>query len=549
MNLIIIGLATLATVIRIFALIGLSIVSGWILAFLAIRSRRFENTYVPIVNVLESIPVISFLPIVLIVFIYNLGQGLGVEIGADFLVFDAVVWNIWIGIYQAFKTVPENLLEVSENYRLGTFTILRLLYIPHSIPRITSNIFSSFADAFFYISVSEIFTVGVKQYSTFGVGTIIALATEAGDFVTVYYSLFFIAIAVIVVTVLVSQFSRHAVAKYGVDTAGEIKRATFEARYRRYRRRLAVQLGVDRISKYIPRATFYQRRSSMLDDDREFDSDTRKRINYSSILKVALIVAGGAIFGYILYSAVRLVMSVPRSEWNGFVSITPFLLYAMAIDYVRVAVVALAALGLAIFLGYFMATHHRAGTIIAPLLQIWAAFPAPTYFPLIFIATLPFLRAYLPLWYGEVYIFILAFVSCFYYVFFDFWIGVQAIPSEFWEVMQNHELGFFTRMRKIILPATFPYLITGISSTINSAWAGLAIGEFWPLIDGKHSLYAGVGMMKFITQNMASGRVGDAAWVSLIFAIVVAIYGIVFTRNLMDLARKKYVVEEGVYAA
>jgi NitT/TauT family transport system permease protein len=276
MNLFVIGLATLATVVRIFALIGLSVVTGWFLAYFAIRSRRFENAYVPVTNVLESIPVISFLPIVLIVFIYNLGQGLGVEIGADFLVFDAVAWNIWIGIYQAFKTVPENLLEVSENYRLGPLRTLRFLYIPHSLPRISSNIFSSFADAFFYISVSEIFTVGVKQYSTFGIGTIIAVATDSGDFTTVYYSLIFIAIAVIVVTVLVSQFSRRAVAKYGVDTAGEIKRATFEARNRRYRRRLAVQLGVDRISKYIPRATFYQRRSHTLDENFEYPESCRR---------------------------------------------------------------------------------------------------------------------------------------------------------------------------------------------------------------------------------------------------------------------------------
>ena len=103
-------------------------------------------------------------------------------------------------------------------------------------------------------------------------------------------------------------------------------------------------------------------------------------------------------------------------------------------------------------------------------------------------------------------------------------------------------------MRRIIIPGTFPYLVTGISSTINSAWAGIEIGEFWPSIDGTHSLEVRDGMMKYIGLNMATGHVANAAWVSFLFAIVVAIYGIVFTRNLMDLARKKYVVEEGVYA-
>jgi NitT/TauT family transport system permease protein len=186
------------------------------------------------------------------------------------------------------------------------------------------------------------------------------------------------------------------------------------------------------------------------------------------------------------------------------------------------------------------------------VVQVLAAFPAPTYFPLIFIATLPFLEHVLPTLYAEVYIFILGFLSCFYYVFFDFWIGVQAIPSEFVEVTRNYRLPFLTRMRRVILPATLPYMITGLSSTINSAWAGIAIGEYWPNIAPKvapNGLQVKFGMMYYISSNIANGQIAAAAYVSLLFAIVVAIYGIAFTRNLMDLARKKYVVEEGIFAA
>jgi NitT/TauT family transport system permease protein len=141
-------------------------------------------------------------------------------------------------------------------------------------------------------------------------------------------------------------------------------------------------------------------------------------------------------------------------------------------------------------------------------------------------------------------------LSCFYYIFFDFWIGVQAIPSEFNELVSNHQIRFFTKMRRVILPATLPYIITGLSSTINSAWAGIAIGEFWPNISRNGPpLLAKNGMMYYISSNMAAGQIGPAAYVSLLFAIVVAVYGILFTRNLMDLARRKYVVEEGIFAA
>jgi len=255
---------------------------------------------------------------------------------------------------------------------------------------------------------------------------------------------------------------------------------------------------------------------------------------------------------YLTYSALEIVFSVQVQTWEGFLAQTPQLLEYVAADYVRVSLIALASLGVAVFVGYYLSTHHRVGNALLPAIQIFAAFPAPTYFPLIFIATLPFLEHALPFVWTEVYIFILGFLSCFYYVFFDFWIGVQAIPSEFNEVVRNYDIHLFTRMRRVIFPSTLPYLITGLSSTINSAWAGIAIGEFWPGIAPSVSaqgLQVPNGMMYYISSNMAAGQIAPAAYVSLLFAIVVAIYGIVFTRNLMDLARKKYVVEEGIFAA
>ena len=71
---------------------------------------------------------------------------------------------------------------------------------------------------------------------------------------------------------------------------------------------------------------------------------------------------------------------------------------------------------------------------------------------------------------NELYVLSLGFVSTFYYVFYSFWMGVKAMPSEYWEITKNLKLGYFKKMRKVIIPSTFPYLISGISSTINSAW-------------------------------------------------------------------------------
>lgn len=94
-----------------------------------------------------------------------------------------------------------------------------------------------------------------------------------------------------------------------------------------------------------------------------------------------------------------------------------------------------------------------------------------------------------------------------------------------------------------------PYLITGITSTVNSTWGGLAIAEYWPNITQDHNLYVRTGLMKDIVLFTNQGEIALASWFSLIFAIVVVVYSILFTRKLMDLARKKYIAEEGVYLA
>lgn len=161
-------LAVLATGGRVIGLILLSILSGWLLAYAAIKSKIFENLFISFIEVFESVPVISFFPIVLIIFVDRIGGPLGVEFAADFLVFTAVVWNIWMGQYQAYKTIPSEMVEVTENYNFSLWMKLRNVYIPFSIPRIVANLFPSISDGFFYITVSEViwrFFEARKRYS------------------------------------------------------------------------------------------------------------------------------------------------------------------------------------------------------------------------------------------------------------------------------------------------------------------------------------------------------------------------------------------------
>ncbi|MGC9170459.1 MAG: ABC transporter permease subunit [Thermoproteus sp.] len=537
-----IALATVVSTARVLALIGASIVTGWLLGYIAIKSKVFENVYTSLIGVFESVPVFSFFPVVLVFFVSGIGGYLGAELAADFLVFTAVVWNIWMGIYQAFKTVPREMVEVAENVRLGFLSRMRHLYIPYSMPRIVANLMPSFSDGFFYITVSEVFSVGSSQYSVFGIGSVIAELTAEGNwgnpaFVHRYlFALGMLALAVGSVIYGFRELANYVAGKYALDSSVPVRRIRLIPPW--------LARGVGGPLARIARITAAVQRRA-----------TREPVWYEEekgherLFKVIGAVVGLAVLGAIIYGAISVITSTPASLWRSLLDQTGQILLALALDYGRVFAITLLSMALGVTLGYYLATHHEVERIVVPAIQVFAAYPAPVYFPLIFAATYPVIYGVLGYYGNELYAILLGFISTFYYVFYSFWMGLKAMPHEIWELMDNLNLPYWGRLRLILLPAAMPYLVAGISSTIDSAWGGLAIGEYWPGIYDGHDLAVGNGLMKLIVISTAEGNIALAAWASLIFGVVVVLFAIFFTRRLMDLAQKKYVVEEAIYAA
>ena len=539
-DILLIILAVLATSGRVLGLIGFSIVSGWFLSYIAIKNRWFESIFISISEIFESVPVIAFFPIVLVIFITNVGGELGVELAADFLVFTAVVWNLWLGEYQAFKTIPKEMVEVADNYNYSLFERLRFVYIPFSIPRIAANLFPSVSDGFFYITVSEVFSIGFTTYETFGVGSILDKYVASGNTFLIGVTFVVLGIAVAAIVISLKEIAKRAVAKYALDTDVPIIRRG-KPRFRQS----ATFSAIASINPLGKLATYNRiNRRKNVDLETLYYKEGKKR-NYAIVGAII----GVVILAILIYETYRITTSISMGEWGYLIGKTPYLLVNLLYDYIRVAIITLVSTAFAIFFGYYMATHRKVESAAIPLIQGFSAYPVPTYFPFLFFAIYPFIASSFGSLTDEFFVLGLGFISTFYYVFYSFWMGVKAMPSEYLEIMDNLNLGFFQKMRMIIMPSTFPYLISGISSTINSAWGGLMIGEFWPDIAGGKSLEVTHGLMKTIDVATNNGNLAVAAWASLIFGIVVAVYSLVFTRRMMDLARKKYVAEEGIYSA
>jgi NitT/TauT family transport system permease protein len=545
----IIALATLISVARVLAMMGASVASGWFLAYAAVKNKGFENVYVTVISVLESVPVIGFFPVVLLFFVTGVGGTLGVELAVDFLIFDAVVWNIWVGIYQAFKTVPKEWVEVAQNYGYGRLRTIWRVYVPFSVPRIAANLFPSLADGFFYLMVSEVVSVGLTTYRAFGIGSLISVFLGANETNLVYLSLLSLGVAIGLLTFAFRRFAGWAVAKFTVDTDIAIaRRGKLRTRYSvifsrsLYSNRMA---SLSRYARKLVPLTIHRIRSQTALRE-SHGAEAQRRPAYLKIGSISLV---AALLALVSYGTVSLILSVHKSLWVTLLVNTPYYIFGLAVDYLRVAVITLSALGLAVTLGYLLAVNKKAEKIGMPMIQVFSAMPAPAYFPLIFAATYPAVHAVLNGLTNQFFVFFLGWISTFYYVLYSFWMGVKSLPAEYWEISRNLGMNFFQKMRRMLLPGTLPYLVSGLSSTINSAWGGLEIAEYWPnVIDGK-SLYAHTGLIRDLDVATFQGNFALAGWLSLLFGVAVTIYALLFTRRLMETARKRYVAEEGIYAA
>ena len=538
-------LATLATTARVFATIGLSIVTGWLLGYLAIKSKAFESVYVSLSGVLESVPVISFFPVALLFFVRTVGGYLGVELAADFLVFTAVVWNIWMGIYQAFKTIPVPMIEAVENLRYGFVSKMLKLYIPYSVPRIAANLLPSFADAYFYITVSEVFSIGTTSYRVFGVGSLLAYLSASGLYDYVYVTLAVLFATVSLFVVLLRRFAVWSVARYGLESAVTPRRrgaGRWRAVSRFYVSTFSRLRSLRQVGGRVVIAPRYQALPLRRIVERQVELSERA-------INRALQAVGVVLLALIAYGTVRVVLSVPRSTWAYLWGQTAPILVGLAYDYARVAVIAGVSFVIALFVGYWLAFHRKAEAVAVPVIQAISAMPAPTYFPLIFAATYAIVARVAGPLSNELYVVVLGFISTFYYIFYSYWLGVKALPVEVLELMDNLNMGFFKKLRKIVIPGTLPYIVTGLTSTIDSAWGGLMIGEYWPDITGDRNLMVTHGILKIIDVATAQGNIALAAYASLIFGIFVVAFAMGFTRHLMELSRKKYVIEESIFAA
>ena len=518
-------LYALYSLVRISVAYGLSLVFALGYGYVAASSRRAEIIMVPLLDILQSIPVLSFLPGVMLamVAIFPHSQ-FGVELGSILLIFTGQVWNIAFSFYSSLKTVPRELHEAAVIYRFSRWQRFAQLDLPFSTIGLVWNSMMSVAGGWFFLMACEMFVLGNRDFRLPGLGSFLQTAASSGNTSAILWGV----ATMIAVIVLLDQLVWRPIIVWAdkfkfeqVESArgtqstllNLIGRASIILRLYR----LLIQPVFDWLSRTF---TLGARRAA------ETFSAPKQHLlrRWMGYLFAAATLVG---LGFAVFHAGRELSSLHREDYRE-------LLESAALTFLRVNTALILGALWTVPVGVAIASNARLARFAQPLVQMAASIPATALFPIILLFLLR-LRGGL-----EIAAMLLMLLGTQWYILFNVIAGAMAIPTDLKEAAKIYRFGSWDRWRHLILPAIFPYLVTGMVTASGGAWNASIVAEYFHF-QGKIVSTAGLGST--ISSASDSGRFDVLLAATLIMATVVVLINRLLWRRLYRLASSRFKLE------
>src|SRR6478672_5937197 len=187
------------TTLRMLAAMALSLLFTFTFATWAAKSARAERILIPLLDILQSVPILGFISVTVVFFMALApGRVLGAEYAAIFAIFTSQAWNMAFSFYQSLRTVPSELVEASRNFGLSPWMRFWRLDVPFAMPQLIWNMMVSMSGSWFFVVASEAISVGNTTITLPGVGSYIALAIERRDLAAVGYAIVTMLIVILI---------------------------------------------------------------------------------------------------------------------------------------------------------------------------------------------------------------------------------------------------------------------------------------------------------------------------------------------------------------
>ena len=490
-------------------------------AYVAARSLRARRMLIPALDILQSVPVLGFLSVTVYFFLALFpGSELGLEAASIFAVFTSQAWNITFSFYHSLVTQSAELDEASRLMGLSRWKRFWSIDVPGGAIGLVWNGMMSFGGSWFFLTASELITVGSRRYTLPGVGSYVGLAVEQGQLGRVAWGIITMIVMILAVNVvfwrpLVAYAERfrleqtEAAQKPRSVVLAALRRTSWPALAGRGRRALAHP-----VNQLMGTATGI--------DDRSLVTHAARR----RAADVAFTAAVAAVLGYGLYSMLAYIAA--GQQGLGLLG-HAFALGAMTL--LRVLVVVLISSVVWVPVGVWIGFSPRVAQYLQPVVQVFASFPANFIYPF---AIVIFLAAGISLDYGSV---VLLALGTQWYVLFNVIAGASSVPSDLKEAMDNLGVHGWERWRRMIIPAVFPAYVTGAITAAGGAWNASIVAEL--VIYNRHVLVAS-GLGSFITQATARNDFHAIIAGILVMAVYVTGINALLWRRLYAIAESKY---------
>ncbi len=515
---------TIRSTLRMFIAYGFSLLFTLVVGYTAAHSTRARTLILPALDILQSVPVLGFLSVTVTGFMSLFpGSMLGVEAACIFAIFTAQVWNMTFGFYHSLVTIPRDLTEAATAFDLSPWERFKTVELPSGAISLIWNSMMSFGGGWFFVVQSEAISVLNQKITLPGIGSYLAVALERGDTKAAWMAV----LAMVVVVVLIDQIIwRPVVAwsqKYRVELVESDEVQTSWALELGRRSWFLRRIFTFFTSSFVKISDFVM--SNTMDRTQaRLSRNTRSKKLADSISLTFMIVVIFAIG----YESIRLIREIHTDMdlnevrhivWLGFLTMC------------RVFVMVVAATLIWTPIGVWIGFRPKIAKFAQPIAQIAASFPANMTFP--FVVGF-FVGYHVSINWGSI---LLLALGTQWYILFNVIAGASSVPSDLKESASVFGLRGWRYWRTLIIPAIFPFWVTGACTAAGGAWNASIVAEY---VNWGHKVLVAKGLGAFITETTARGDWPAIFCSILVMAVFVVILNRLLWRNLYDLAERKY---------
>ena len=505
---------------RMAAAYFLSMLFSLFYGYAAARNRSARMMLMPLLDILQSVPILSFLPVVLLGLTAIMPESLAAEIAAIVLIFTSQAWNITFSFYQSMTTIPMELREAAAIFRLDPWARFKTLELPFAAIGLLWNSMMSWSGGWFFLMAAEIFHVGSRDFRLPGLGSYLQSAASAGNLRAVVAGL----VTLVLVIVILDQFAWRPLTVWADKFKVEMTEAEQPAQswfYEIASRSWIVTELREQVWSPISEWADTKMRARLRTHVSPPEPSTENRRSAAAITFIAVLIV---LVLYGAYRAVEVLVMLPPSTW-------PRLGIGLTASFIRVAVSLVIALVWTVPVGFAIGTNRKLANFLQPVVQVIAAIPATALFPIALIALLR-----LP---GGLNIAAIALMlmGTQWYLLFNVIAGASAIPQDLRLTTELLQLSKLDRWRTLILPALFPYIVTGAITAGGGAWNASIVAEHVEF-GGRTVSTAGIGSL--IAQATGAGDYGLLLAGTLAMVLAVVLINRLFWQRLYHIAEERY---------